>query len=443
MRQTEERRFTLKRPQDIFYGWWLVGLAAITLTVVITPIFQGLGTFFVALERQFGWSRAALSVPFSLSRAEGALLGPVEGYLTDRLGPRSMIIIGFAILGAGLVVFSYIEAFSFIDPLYAYYVAFLIMFAGAGLGGVIPFIAAINNWFVRHRAKAMGIGMTGINLGGLLVPAMALAITAFGWQSTARGVGIGIWVIAIPVALMVRVRPEDYGQRPDGDPPYDPSASAEGPAQEASREEEDSFTVREALRTTAFWTITFAHGCSSLAAVTVAVHIIPAMTDIGMSLTMAGIVVLVYGVIGGVFQVVGGFIGDRLPKPVVIAVFVAIQGTGMLVVATIHTIPGAFLFAVLFGIGFGGRIPLLMAIRGDYFGRKNFATLWGISHVPTNIVMIGAPVTAGYLFDTLGSYTLPFLGLAFFNFLGSALILMTRKPTLPIRQQGQEALGRS
>ena len=69
----------LTRPNQIFYGWWLVGLTLITLTSIITPIFQGLGFFFVALERNFGWSRAILSVPFSLSRVEGAILGPIEG----------------------------------------------------------------------------------------------------------------------------------------------------------------------------------------------------------------------------------------------------------------------------------------------------------------------------------------------------------------------------
>ena len=418
---------TPNRRPKIFYGWWLVGIAAITLTVVITPIFQGLGTFFVALERAFGWSRASLSVPFSLARAEGALLGPIEGYLTDRLGPRFMILFGFFILGAGLI------AFSFIQTLIGYYITFLVMFAGASLGGVIPFMASINNWFVRHRAKAMGIGMAGINMGGLLVPLLALAITNYGWERAALSVGLGIWLIAIPVTFLVRGRPEDYGQLPDGDHPNNQQQDPDGMLTSTPNafEDQGNFTIREALRTTAFWTITTAHGCSSLAAVTISVHIIPAMTDIGMSLTMAGTVVMVYGVLGGIFQIIGGFMGDRLPKPVIIAVFIAIQGTGMLVVALIHTTVGAFLFAILFGIGFGGRIPLVMAIRGDYFGRKNFATLWGISHVPTNIVMIGAPVAAGYLFDTMGSYTLPFLALAVFNFIGSVLILFTKQPTLP------------
>ena len=414
-----------KQPTQIFYGWWLVGLTLLTLTAVITPIFQGLGFFFVALERQFGWSRAILSVPFSLSRVEGALLGPLEGYLTDRLGSRRMILIGFGILGAGFVVFSFVQG------VMGYYITFLLIFAGAGFGGFFPLITAINHWFRRHRTKAMAIGLIGINLGALLAPLLGRAMDLYGWRTLALGLGVGVWVVTVPIALLVRNRPEEYGQRPDGDT----SPDMEAYEQEDSLEDDGSFTVGEAVRTMAFWAIAAAHGFSAIASVTMAVHIIPAMTDIGMSLAQAGTVVLTYGVAGVISQLASGFLGDRLPKPPLIAVFVVIQGVGMLVAATIQTVSGAYLFAVLYGVGLGARIPLLTAIRGDYFGTKNFATIMGVSQVPMNFAMVGAPIAAGYLFDTMGSYTIPFLGLAIFNFLGAILVLIARKPALPERRQ--------
>jgi MFS family permease len=400
------------------------------LTLIITPIFQGLGFFFVALERQFGWSRTVLSLPFSLGRVEGALIGPLEGYLTDRLGSRRMILIGFVILGGGFV------AFSFIQGVVGFFVTFLVIFAGAGLGGFIPLMAALNHWFVRHRAKAMGIGLVGASLGALLAPLLGQAIEDFGWRAVALWLGIAVLALAIPMASVVRNRPEEYGQRPDGDPPPDPTTT-EASVDETALEDEANFTVGEALRTPAFWAIAFAHGFSAASAVAIAVHIVPAMTDIGMSLPMAGTVVLTYGASGAIFQLLGGFLGDRVPKPPAIAAFVVVQGIGMLVAATIHTVPGAFLFAVLFGAGLGGRAPLLTAIRGDYFGRRDFATILGVSQVPMNLVMMFAPIAAGYFFDTLGSYTVPFLGLAVLNFLGAAFMLMARKPVLPASRQGK------
>ena len=415
----------LKGPGQVFYGWWLVGITLFTLTAIITPIFQGLGFFFVALERHFGWSRAVLSVPFSLSRVEGAILGPIEGYLVDRFGSRLVILIGLTILGAGFV------GFSMVQGVLGYYITFLVIFAGAGLGGFIPLIAAINNWFHRHRTKAMAIGMIGINLGALLAPFIGRAMDLYGWRTLALWLGIGVWLFAIPIALSVRNRPEDYGQRPDGDSISDRLEYLE----ESGLDDEVDFTVREAVRTVAFWGITAAHGFSAIASVTIAVHIVPAMTDIGMSLPQAGTVVLTYGVSGGISQVAAGFLGDRLPKQPLICISVAIQGLGMLVAATIMTFTGAYIFAVLYGIGLGARVPLLTAIRGDFFGRRSFATIMGVSQVPMNIAMVGAPIAAGYLFDTLGNYTIAFLALAMFNFVGAGMILISRKPAVPQRLQ--------
>ena len=157
----------------------------------------------------------------------------------------------------------------------------------------------------------------------------------------------------------------------------------------------------------------------------------PALTDMGMTLTAAATVVATFTLTGVVFQVIGGLLGDRVRKPPAIAAVVAVQGLGMVAAATFSSVAGAYVFAVLYGIGFGGRVPLLTAIRGDYFGRKNFATIFGFSQLPMNIAMMGAPIAAGYLFDTLGSYAVPFLAVAAMNAVGAIVILLARKPVLP------------
>lgn len=404
----------------LFYGWWLVSITLFCLTTIITPIFHGLGFFFVALERQFGWTRAVLSVPFALGRIEGAVLGPIEGYLTDLLGPRRMVLIGFAMLGFAFILFSVIQG------VLGYYLTFLLIFAGAGFGGFIPLIAAINNWFVRHRTKAMAIGLLGINLGALFAPLLGHAIDLYGWRVIALGIGIFVLLLTVPISLSVRNRPEDYGQHPDGDFITEEDGYIQNIADDS-----DSFTVGQAVRTSAFWAITATHGFSAVSAITISIHIVPAMTDIGMSLAKAGTVVLTWGIAGGISQIIGGFLGDHLPKRQLIAGAIAIQGTGILVAAGIPTSEGAYLFAVLYGIGLGARVPLLTAIRGDYFGRRHFATILGVSQMPMNLFMVGAPILAGYLFDIFGSYTIAFVGLAAINFLGALTILLARRPVLP------------
>lgn len=404
----------------IFYGWWIVITGALTMAVVISPIFQGIGTFFVSFERHFGWSRTVLSGAFSLSRMEGALLGPLEGVLIDRIGSRRCIIIGLSILAVGFM------ALSMTTGVANFYVYFLIVFTGAGIGGFMPIMAAINNWFVRRRTLALAIGMAGVNLGGLLVPALAWLIVTLGWRSAAFLLGLLVLFLTIPLSKIVRNTPESYGLRPDGDPIDDDLN------EQIEQGSDGDFTVKEALKTRAFWVITIAHSVSAMSSITITVHLIPALTDIGMSLQMAGVVVSTFTFTGFIFQLFSGVIGDKFPKPPLIALFTAIQGVSMLVAATMSSTSGVFVFAVLFGMGFGGRIPVLMAIRGDYFGRKNFATIFGISQFPMNLAMILTPVGAGFFFDTTGSYMIPFVTLGIFNFIGAALILKAKHPSKPL-----------
>ena len=395
----------------------------LTLALLSGTSFHGVGVFFVALVAHFGWSRTAISVAFSMGRVEGGLLGPPAGYLTDKLGTRRMVMIGLGLLGAGFV------ALSFTNGLPMFFGAFALVFLGNGLGGFLPLMTAINNWFRRLRTTAMAVAMTGNSLGGLLVPVLAWAIVVHGWRVTALGLGLAIWAAAVPLSMMIRNRPEDYGQRPDGEPVR--GESADGSSIYETDEDDGSFTVSEALHTPALWLITAVHGFSGAALSITFVHIAPHLADRGLSLTVVGSVIMTYTVIGAVSQLFAGVIGDRIPKPPLIAAFVAVQAVGIVIAVNIADVRTAFIFAVLFGLGIGGRTALLTAIRGEYFGRKAFATILGITQLPMNALWMGFPIVAGYMYDTMGSYTVPFLAVAALNFLAAAMILTARKPALP------------
>ena len=404
----------------IFYGWWLVGATGFMLMLMAVSVFQGLGTLLVGLERHFGWSRTAMSGAFSLARAEGAVLGPIEGILIDRFGSRRLIIIGYLIMGVGFILFSRVTS------LWQFYGAFLIITLGGGLGGWLASIALINNWFIRRRSFAMASAMSGVHLGGFLVPVLALGIDSHGFRWTTLGIGVFLLAVVLPAARIVKDRPEDYGMRPDGDPVSPQATDDDGDGPPAS---DPDFTAAQALRTPVFYILTIAHLSSSVSIVTLALHLVPKLTDIGFSLGGAGIVVLTYTSIALPVQFAAGYLADRLPKPPVIFAFLLLQAIGILVIARAESAPMAFLFAVLYGIGFGGRIPLLTAIRGEYFGRKAFATIMGLSQFPNNIIMIGAPLFAGYMFDTTGSYAVPFTTFAIANLLGAFLMLFVKRPS--------------
>ena len=428
MIQAVQRLYPLRRIRGVFYGWWLVGISGFVMTVATVPFFHALGIWSVALESHFAWTRTQLFIAFVLSRIEGGIMGPLEGYLTDRLGSRRMVLIGLLILGAGFLLFSRVE------NLWMFYASFMIMALGVGLGGWLPLMTIVNNWFIRRRSSAMGWASVLSRLGALvLVPAIAWAVDPdadrLGWKTTAAIIGAIILLSALLIPRFIRNRPEEYGQHPDGDEDPTP-ASSEQSSQATANSQEVEFTARQALRTPAFYCISFGHAFNSMLIVTITTHLALMLTDQKISLQVAAWVVTVYTGISMVFQVVGGYIGDRAPKNVAIFLFSAIQAGSVLIITTNDSLAAAFAFAVAFGIGFGGRTPLTVAIRGDYFGRKAFASIMGLSMVPMNFCLLAAPLLTAIYHDARDSYVLPFNVLAGICLLGGVLFLLAKKPTL-------------
>ncbi len=412
------------KPRGLFYGWWLVGVAMFTIALSNGAAAHGLGVFFVALERHFGWSRTVLSGAFALARLEGTVMGPVEGYFTDRFGSRRMVLVGFSILGLGFLMFS------FTSGIVSFYLAFMVIAVGMGLGGFLPMIAAVNNWFVRRRSMAIASAGMGNYLGGIMVPVLALGIGLLGWRTIAFGLGALFLTLAFPLTRLIRNRPEEYGQMPDGDAPESRSRAG-GSEDRVAAYGDGDFTARQAMHTSAFWLITFSHGLSAMIVGALQVHSIPMLHDAGLSLGLAGTVVVVYTFVGMGSRIVGGYLGDRFPKPMIIFGFATIQAIGVVAAVGINSFATALPFAVLFGFGWGGRGALFTALRGDYFGRKAFATIFGLSAFFLSGVSVIAPLFAGYLFDLQGSYTVPLLTLAVVNLFGGFLVLFSRKPVLP------------
>ena len=407
--------------KNTFYGWKLVALTAFMLALMALTVFQGLGTFLVAFERKFGWTRTQMSGAFALARAEGAVLGPIEGWLIDRLGNRRMILIGYVIMGIGFILFSQVNS------LWQFYAVFMLITLGSGLGGWLAMISMVNNWFIQQRSLAIATAMSGVHIGAFMVWPLAFGIDNYGFRWTTFVIGVFLLVIIGPVAKAVRNRPEDMGLQPDGD---SGASARRNTRDEAADDSEPEFTARQALRTRAFWALTIVHVSSSISIVTLALHLAPKLTDMGFSLSGAAVIPIVYTLVALPSQFLAGYVADRFSKSSVTFVFLMFQAAGILVIAFAETATLAFIFAILYGIGFGGRIPLLTAIRGDYFGRKAFATIMGISQVPNNILMIFAPLFAGFMYDLQESYFIPFFTFAILAFMGAALMLTVKKPEL-------------
>jgi MFS family permease len=229
----------------------------------------------------------------------------------------------------------------------------------------------------------------------------------------------------------VRNRPEDLGLNPDGDSTA-LRAAPNARAGVTRAEAEEGYTWQEAIRTSTFWLISFGHATSSIVIITVFVHLGLMLDDRGFSLQIISSVVAIYTAINAIFIPVGGYLGDRMSTKLVAFWFSTLQSLAVVVLVLARDTEMLMIFAVLLGVGFGGRTAVTTAMRGIYFGRKAFATIMGISMVPMNIFLFVAPVFAGYMRDATGNYDVSFLTIGAVSLIGACLFLLLGDPATTI-----------
>lgn len=401
----------------------MAGAAGLLQFLQSALLLQSFGAYVALLSEQRGWSKTALSGAAALQSVETAILGPALGWLLDRFGPRAMVQIGMLVFGAGFLLLSQI------DSLAGFYAAAVLMAIGVSLGGYFPLTVALIQWFERYRARALSIMSLGLALGGVMVPAVAWSMTSFGWRATAFGSGLIIMALGLPLARVIRWRPQDHGQTVDG-LPLAPTQTAGAVAGQPAAGPE--FTARQALRTRAFWLLALGHGFALLVVTAVNVHAITHMKEgLGYSVTQAAffIMILTFGQIGGV--ILSATIGDRFEKRLLAAccMFGHMLGLLLLTYAT-HPVQVAA-FAVLHGTAWGLRGPLMQSIRADYFGRSAIGMIMGLSSVIIALGQIAGPMVAGMLADLTGNYRSGFTVLALTAGCGSLLFMLAIRPQRP------------
>jgi len=413
-----------KPPRRLFYGWWIVAGVIVIQTLHGGLLFQAFGAYFVRLQAEFGWSRASLSWSFSLLRVESGLLGPIQGWLIERFGAKVVLAVGLVIFAAGMMLLS------IIDSLLTFYLAFVVIAIGSSLGGFLTLFVTIANWFEKRRAMALGLAATGVSIGGMMVPVVAYSLNTYGWRSTAFVSGWIILGVGLPLVPLMRSTPERYGLLRDGAPML---VAVEG-EDASSDSDEVNFTAKEAMRTSAFWLISFGHGAALLVVGALMVHLIPHLVDtMDMSLEGAAVVVTVMTTTSIIGQVGGGYLGDRMDKRTIAATCMLGHTIALIGIAFASSLLLVYVFAIIHGLSWGTRGPLMMAIRADYFGRKSLPTIMGFSSLIITVGNVVGPVFAGFMADWQGDYQMGFVILAILTGLGAVFFLAAKKPAPPVR----------
>ena len=399
----------------IFYGWWVVLASFITGLYVAGAIFYSFTAFIDPLVKEFGWSYTQISLASSLRGLEMGLFAPIVGILADRFGSRLIMLFGMMVVGLALVWLSTIKT------LFMFYVCFLLLAFGAGGCTSVVVMSAVANWFKKRVGLAMGIAVCGFGASGLVVPVVVKLIAAFGWRQAFLYLGIGAWVIGIPLALLIRNRPEDYGMLPDGETLLEDDDSRPEP------EPEVRVGFVQALKNRSFLLIVSAEWIRMMTVGTVITHIMPYLSSIGISRAMAGFISAGIPICSIIGRLGFGWIGDFRDKRYMIALGFSLICIGLFLFLNIQaSIVVVILFLLTFAPGYGGGMSLRGAIIREYFGRASFGKMVGLTMGISSVAGIVGPTLGGWVFDTFGSYYPLWVGFALLNVLGGVLILMVR-----------------
>lgn len=405
----------------IFYGWWVVVSTSLVMLYTSGIIHFGFTAVFEPIAKEFGWSYTQVSFAASLRGMETGLLAPLVGILVDRWGPRRLVFGGCIVSGAGLIFLSQINSLGM------FYAAFILIAIGSSFTGHAVMMTAVANWFRRRVSLATGIMASGAALGGVLVPIMVILINSFEWRMAMLILGLGTWAICLPLSLMIRHLPEQYGYLPDGE---DTAKVTPGINSISVVNTEVSSTVTEALKSRIFWHITIAMVCHSLIMNAVLTHIMPYLGSIGISRMTAGLIASALPVTSILGRLGFGWLGDRVEKRRLTAAAFLLTSIGLLIFAY-FSIAGTWLlvpFLIIFGLGFGGNVTMRAVLLRDYFGRERFGIIhgWTVGFMTVGSV-IGAPLP-GWIFDRWNSYMGAWMVLSAISLFALLAIATTPRP---------------
>jgi sugar phosphate permease len=380
----------------VFFGWYIVGASFLITLYVSGSINLGFTAVFEPIANELGWSYTQISFAASLRGLETGLLAPFAGMFLDRWGPRPLVVLGALLNGFGLMLLSRVNSLAM------FYTAFIFIAAGVSTATAGLLMTVVGNWFQKRAGLAMGIAASGVAFGGLLIPLITLVIDTFGWRQTMVIMGLGMWVIPMPLALMLRHKPKQYGYRPDGvkgNPVVDDNLILKKSA-------EINITSKAVLSSPVFWIIAAAFLFHVMPVSAVMTHIMPYLSTIGVERSTASLIASALPIMTIFGRIGFGWLGDHIDKRAVVVFSLALTSLGVFLFgfATVDSVWVIVAFIIVFGIGWGGAVPMIAGLFKAYFGRERLGTIVGLAGSVMMVgMMVGAPL-AGWVFDKWGRY---------------------------------------
>ncbi len=394
----------------MFYGWWVVFGSAGIIFLTGGTFFYGFGMLITPMTEEFGWSRASIAGAFSLRTELGGVWAPVVGYLVDRVGPRRLLLTGVFLVGTGFILLSRIQA---VWQLYA--VAALIAIGIGATAGPVA-MAAVAYWFHKKRGRALALMTVGGGSSGVMVVVLAALIAAFDWRTALIITGFTQWVVCIPLALIVRNRPQDLGLLPDGEPvlPVGQQAAADerqaASADEVAACQDEGLTMGQALGNRSFWLVASGMGLIGLGSVAVIAHQVAFLEEeMDFPPLVASLAQMAVPIVSLAGRLGFGWLADYVDKRKVLAIAYLFIAVGIVLMATVQSAWQVPLYLMIFAPGWGGSISVRPALQAEYFGLRAFGGIQGLMYFVAGVGSFTGPIFAGVIYDVTDSYRLAFL----------------------------------
>jgi len=378
------------RAGRIHYGW-IVTLASAGIMATCSLSVYTFGVFLKPLIENFQWDRGPLSLAPSITYLVAGFLAIATGKLSDKYGPRILASLGGVMMGAGFVLMSRIST---LRDTYVFWGLFM----GLAFGCFIaPLVSTIPRWFVQKRGIAVSILATGFGLGAIVSPLLAqMLISAHGWQKAFVILGVVAWAVIIPLAQFVRKSPAQVGLRPYGE--LDDGQS------EAIEVSMEGLSLGEAVRGASFWL----YGAIGLlwffCLQAIVVHIIPHATASGVTEIAAASILSIIAGCSVASRASMGFIADRLGARQALSLCLILSTLALAWLIFAQEMWAFYVFAIAFGLAYGGVIPLATLVPTELFGTKSLGMVIGALMLYSTIGGAGGAPFAGYVYDTTGSY---------------------------------------
>lgn len=415
-----------------FYGWIALSGAIITYMAFGGCVLYSYGVFLPAMSAELSTSRSILSAPYGLQGLICGLMGPLIGLSVAKFGPRRNIVMGNLVVGCSLI------SMFFITEVWHIYVLFILLGSAIGFGTFNPCTTVANNWFIKKRSLALSLVVAAVGLGGFVFPMLiSWLISSIGWRLSWVAIGSTyIFLAAVMPGLLIKNKPEDVGQIPDGINADGKTTTGHDKISRIYQTPVD-WNVGDALRSRAFWMILAIMGVNTFILNMLATQEVVYLQDKGFDPLLAASVWSLLIVVNSIAKLTMGVLGLRFESRHLALAALAAYGIGNLLLLNAQNTFTIYLSSIFNGTGYGGVVVLYPLLVGAYFGRKNYQRIIGCMSPFVFLIGFSSPIIAGYVFDITSSYFWAFILAIILVIIGMICAILAKPPQM-LKESGSD-----